>query len=99
MSTEDSATSENAAHIRLKVPALTVKDLISVISIAVTLTLAWGVFSTRISVLESTAIQAKIERERNLALIENLAGRVVALERTSDRHAVMLDNISTHPSH
>ena len=54
----------------LKIPdTLTLKDMITIVSVAVSLAMAWGVFSTRISLLEQEVLaQSAINAEQKEAI-------------------------------
>lgn len=68
---------------------LTLKDIISMVTIAVTLTLAWGVFGTRLTVIEKEAIninstlkEHKEMLKANDMRIANSEARIRDLEST-----------------
>lgn len=49
----------------LRIPAvITLKDVITFVSIAVTISLAWGVFGTRLTVIENEVVYQAKELER-----------------------------------
>lgn len=61
------------------VESIDLKDLIVIISTAVTLTTAWGVFSTRVSLLEREVLSIR-EQERELrTLVTNIDTQVTNL--------------------
>lgn len=57
----------------LKIPdVLGLKDLITIVSVAVSLAVAWGVFSTRITVLEREVISLRGVDDAQSAAIDRL---------------------------
>jgi len=73
----------------LRLPqSLSFKDLITIVSVAVSLTLAWGVFSTRIAVLEQEVVTAQQIHERDLGEIQKLQADVNSLEVRLNDHVV-----------
>ena len=72
-----------ARKISLNFPSsLDIKDLIMIVSVAVSLTVAWGVFSTRLTVLE-----------REVAVLQDV---VVAQNVTIDRLQQQVTRLSAH---
>lgn len=78
----------------LKIPdTLSLKDLITVISVAISLTIAWGVFSTRIAILEKDVVALK-EYDKNLsAAAEKGRKQVRRLESQQQDDELLLDQI------
>jgi len=80
--------------ITLKIPdSLTLKDLITIISVAVSLTLAWGVFSTRITVLEKEVVALRDADKTQSTNIERLRKQVRRLEAHQQDDELLLDQV------
>lgn len=78
----------------LKLPiSLTIKDIITIISVAVSITLAWGVFSTRIAVLEKEVLTLQTENQSRTAEMEKLYGRVRRLEAHQQDDEMLFDQV------
>lgn len=70
---------------------LTIKDLITIVSVAISLAIAWGVFDTRITVLEKEMVSQVIANAKETSdisdanlQIEKLQSRVQDTERSID---------------
>lgn len=80
--------------ITLKIPdTLSLKDLITIISVAVSLTVAWGVFSTRITVLEKDVVALKEQDKAQNAATETLQRQVRRLEAHQQDDELLLDQV------
>ena len=73
--------------------SLSLKDLITIASVCVSLTLAWGVFGTRITVLEKEVIALKEAATANTASIETLKSQVRKLEIRQQDDQQFIDDI------
>jgi hypothetical protein len=69
---------------------LTIKDLVTIISMAISLALAWGVFDTRITVLEkeTIALQAISARQQSDISDVNSQLRKLELRVQDDGHFI-----------
>lgn len=72
---------------------LTLKDLIAILSVAISIAMAWGIFSTRLALLEQQLAVQKEEMSRTSNEIKILNNRVASLERTSIESSFILDNL------
>jgi len=70
---------------------LTLKDLITIVSFAVSLTVAWGVFSTRIALLEKEVVTLQAVDASKTASIEKLQSQVRRLEAHQQDDELILD--------
>lgn len=59
---------------------LTLKDIISMVTVAVTLTLAWGVFGTRLTVLEKEVININATVKEQKEMIKENELRITGVE-------------------
>lgn len=80
MATRKPATKTSSGLLDLLSQHISLRDLITVISVAVSLTLGWGVFTTRITVLEKEVLSLKENNEKNAALIDAQSTRIRKLE-------------------
>lgn len=82
--------------ITVKFPeTLDLKDLITIVSVAVSLTVAWGVFSTRITVLEREIVALQQTDQANAATVERLQQQVRRLEAHQQDDELILDQVFT----
>jgi hypothetical protein len=91
-STKSASAAGDEGKIRLP-QTLTFKDLASVVSIAVSLALAWGVFSTRIAVLEQEVLDLHKVHERDIGDMDKLQQQVDDLSKALTNH-MSVDNPS-----
>lgn len=74
----------------IRIPeTLTLKDLISIISVAVSITLAWGYFGARIAALEKETVQLRADVSASQATIH-------ALEANLQANELFVDQLFTH---
>jgi uncharacterized ubiquitin-like protein YukD len=59
---------------------LTIKDLITIVSVAVSLAIAWGVFDTRITVLEREQVRLQTADVKQVADLGDIATQLKKLE-------------------
>lgn len=88
---EENKNTNSVTHIRLP-NTLSVREVMTLIGIIVSIVLAWGVFSTRITVLEKSALEVKElktsfdamkEKQHQLELqIKELEGSLRELKRS-----------------
>lgn len=71
--------------------SLTVRDLISVVSVAVSITLAWGIFGSRLTVLEKDSVSIKAEVETHDKQIRTLENQAQANQFYIDELYVLLE--------
>lgn len=80
--------------ITLSIPkSITLKDIITILSAAVTLTVAWGVFSTWRTVLEREVAVLRNADQSMLAHIERLRKQVCRLEAHQQDDELLLDQV------
>lgn len=78
----------------IKIPqTLTLKDLITVVSIAVSLALAWGVFSTRITVLEKELVSVQALAKQQQSDIDELRRENRRLESVERDNTLFIDQL------
>lgn len=81
-----------AGGIAIKIPeTLTLKDLITIVSVAISLTVAWGVFSTRIALLEKEVVTIQAADANRGTTIEKLQQQVRRLEAHQQDDELILD--------
>jgi uncharacterized coiled-coil protein SlyX len=72
---------------------LTLKDLITIISVSVALALAWGVFGTRVSVLENDVATLKQTVAGNNNVISELNRMVERVRDQQVQHDIFIDQL------
>jgi hypothetical protein len=72
---------------------LGLKDLVTIVSISVTLALAWGVFGTRLTVLENDVIAIKQATASTAASITELSRMVERVKDQQVRHDIFIDQL------
>lgn len=72
---------------------LTLKDLITIISVAVTLTLAWGMFSTRLTILEKEIVTLQDADRAHNAALAKLGSQVRHLESNQQDNDLIIDQV------
>ena len=78
----------------LKLPeSLTLKDLITVVSVAVSLTVGWGVFSTRIAVLEREVVSQREAEVSRVSATDKIQQQVRRLESHQQDDELILDQV------
>lgn len=81
-----------AGGIAIRIPeTLTLKDLITIVSVAISLTVAWGVFSTRIALLEKEVVALQTSDANRGASIEKIQQQVRRLESHQQDDELILD--------
>jgi hypothetical protein len=73
--------------------ALTIKDIITIISVAVSLTLAWGVFSTRIAIVEKEILIMQATAVERQVVIDRLTSQVRRLESHDQDNELFIDQL------
>lgn len=82
----------NETGLTIRVPmALSIKDLITIVSIAVTLTAAWGVFSTRITVLEREVVALQTADKAQESAIDRLQQQTSKLTAHQQDDELLID--------
>lgn len=74
---------------------LTIKDIIAILSVAVSLTLAWGVFSTRITLLEHQLIAYREENKQIVESVKGLQRQQNSFDRGQIEDRYMIDELWT----
>lgn len=72
---------------------LDLKDLITIVSVAISLTVAWGVFSTRITVVEREIIALQQVDQSTAVSVERLQQQVRRLEAHQQDDELILDQV------
>lgn len=73
--------------------SLSLKDFITIISVCVALALAWGVFGTRITVLENDMVGVKAAMSNQGAALSELSRMVDRVRSHQTQHDVFIDQI------
>lgn len=82
--------------ITVKFPeTLDLKDLITIVSVAVSLTVAWGVFSTRIAIVEREIVSLQQQDQSHNVSMERLQAQVRRLEAHQQDDELILDQVFT----
>lgn len=71
------------------------KDLIQIVTLAVSLTVAWGIFSTRLTVLEREVVDLQTSRQVRIAAIDKLDQQVTRLNAHQQDDELILDQVFT----
>lgn len=80
--------------ITLSIPnSLNLKDLITIVSAAVTLTVAWGVFGTRLTVLEKEVAALRGTDSSVSTQVDRLRKQVRRLEAHQQDDELLLDQV------
>ena len=78
----------------VRVPqSLSLKDLITIVSVCVALAMAWGVFGTRITVLENDIVAIKLAMNNQGAALSELSRMVERVRSQQTQHDVFIDQI------
>lgn len=78
----------------IRVPqVLSLKDLISIVSVCVALAMAWGVFGTRITVIENDVVALKAAMSNQGAALSELSRMVERVRSQQTQHDVFIDQI------
>jgi hypothetical protein len=72
---------------------LSLKDLITIISVCVALAMAWGVFGTRITILENDMVAIKATVSSNNAALSELSRMVERVRAHQLQHDIFIDQI------
>lgn len=73
--------------------ALSLKDLITLVSVAVSLTIAWGVFGTRLSLIESRIGVNEVQASKVEARVNEIDQRVNKTEQRLRENEFMVDQL------
>jgi hypothetical protein len=76
-------------------PQLTLKDLLTVVGFIVTLTLAWGAFSTRLTVVEREIVALQSQNISQGFALEKIQQQVGRLSRHQQDDELIIDQIFT----
>ena len=77
---------------------LSLRDLITVVSVAVSLTIAWGVFSTRITIMEREIATLAADRAKLTLSMEEQARRITRFEMRQYDNEGMIDRLYEYNS-
>ena len=72
---------------------LTLRDIVTIVSVAISLALAWGVFSTRITLLEREVIALHTSIQNNEATIDRLSQQIRNLESRQQDSELLIDQL------
>lgn len=87
-------TPSQKTGIGLKLPEfLSIKDLITIISVAVSLTFAWGVFTTRITVLEKEVVRLQEDNQKVTAAVSKLQDTINIHETRQRENMLLIDQL------
>lgn len=85
---------EDEKGLILRVPRiLELRDLITIVSVAVSLTMAWGVFSTRITVVERELLALHEKQSSMAASIEALQVQQARLGSAQQDDELLIDQL------
>lgn len=88
--------SNNQPDLNVKIPSvLTIKDLITIISIAVSLAAAWGVFGTRITVAEREIVALQNEIRAQQMAVDKLQQHTTRLTAHQQDDELLIDQLYT----
>ena len=73
--------------------ALSLKDLITLVSVAVSLTIAWGVFGTRLSLIESQLAVHEVQAGKVEKHVNEIDQRVNKTEQRLRENEFMVDQL------
>jgi hypothetical protein len=87
-------TPETPDAVVTRIPqSLSLKDFITIISVCVALAMAWGVFGTRITVLENDMLAVKAAMSNQGAALSELSRMVDRVRSHQTQHDVFIDQI------
>jgi aminoglycoside N3'-acetyltransferase len=72
---------------------LSLKDLITIVSVSIALALAWGVFGTRVSVLENDVATLKQVVSANAEVTSELSRMVERVRDQQIQHDIFIDQL------
>lgn len=85
---------DNKTEFLMRFPGtLSLRDLITVVSVAVSLTIAWGVFSTRIAIMEKEIAVMEAYQDKLTLTIEEQTKRVARIELRQYDNEGMIDRL------
>jgi peptidoglycan hydrolase CwlO-like protein len=73
--------------------SLTLKDLVTIVSVAISLTVAWGVFSTRIALVEKEIVAIQAAMVKKQTAIERMQTQTRRLEAHQQDDEMIIDQI------
>jgi uncharacterized protein YlxW (UPF0749 family) len=88
-----SETSQDDNTIKVRIPAtLTLRDIVTFVALAVSITLAWGVFGTRLTVVESQLVAMTKTDDDIKNQLKDMNQHIIQLEnRIRDNEATAED--------
>lgn len=80
--------------IKSRFPAnLSLRDLITIGATIVTITLAWGVFSTRLAIVEKELVTLSVKFEEDKSDMKDIKARVSILEHQINENEIFTDEL------
>jgi hypothetical protein len=73
--------------------SLSLSDLISIVSVAVTIALAWGYFGARITALEKEVIAIRADVDKTNSQLDRLSFKVQSVESHVHDHSLFIDQL------
>lgn len=73
--------------------SLSIKDLITIISVCVALAMGWGVFGTRLTVIENDIVAIKAAMSNQGAALSELSRMVEQVRSHQTQHGIFIDQI------
>lgn len=73
--------------------SLTIKDVITITSVCISITLAWGVFGTRITLLEKEVLSVRELNTQNAQIIDQLRSQIRQLESKQQDDQLLIDDL------
>lgn len=91
---ETREVSHSVSESKFKLPnTLTVKDLITIVSVAVSLAVAWGVFSTRLTLLEKETITLSERIKQTEMDMSSVRSSIRRLEQQQQYDELYIDRL------
>ena len=73
--------------------SLSLSDLISIVSVAVSIALAWGYFGARVTALEKEVISIKDTNEKQAARLDGIEGKLGDVTSTAHDSELYIDQL------
>ena len=73
--------------------ALSLKDLITIVSVAISLTIAWGVFGTRLTLIEKELASHSVADDKVARKVEEIDKRTTTVEQQQHDDAFLIDQL------
>jgi hypothetical protein len=89
-----STDTQEDQNIKVRIPAtLTLRDIIMFVSLAVSVTLAWGVFGTRLAVVENHLVDITKSSDEMKSDIKDNSNRLTQLELRLRENEIMTQDL------